>query len=114
MLQNPTVLCHLRQVKAERSRDRETSPLEVQPTNPVTKQPGRRNKIKLPKANDQGAWQNLDADLSQLLELALKGRVESKLNIIRDIIFKVCREKFGEVRSRKPTAPKERKEREGD
>lgn len=91
----------------------DTSPPEAHLIKPVTKQPGRREKIKWPKANDRVAWQRLDADVSQLLELALRGSIESKLNIMGDIIFEVCRERFGEVSKKEPTAPgKGRRERE--
>lgn len=63
----------------------------------MTKQPSRSNKIRSHKAVDQVAWQNLDADLSQLLELALKGSTKSKFNS-GYIIFKVC--------WREPTVPR--------
>lgn len=86
---------------------------EVHPTKPMTKQPGQRNKIKWPKANDWVAWQNLISDLSQLLELALRGSVKNKLNSLGEITFEECMGRFGEVSRKEPTAPrKARRERE--
>lgn len=72
------------------SKNKVISQPEVHPTKPVTKQPGQRNKIKWPKANERIALQNLDSDLSQLLELALRGSVENKLNRLGEIIFEEC------------------------
>lgn len=95
------------------SKNEDTSPPQVPPTKPTAKQPGRREKIKWPKACDRVAWQKLDADLSQLLELALRGSVKNKINIFGEIIFEECRERFGEVRRKEPTAPRKgRRERD--
>lgn len=82
-----------------------TIPPEVHPTEPV-KQPGRRTKIKWPKANDRAEWQRLDSNLSLLVELSVHGGVESKLNIFGEIIFEECRERLGEVIRRERTAPR--------
>ncbi len=72
-----------------------------------------RCKIKWPKASDRAGWQKLDAELSQLLELTLRGGVESKLNMFGEIIFEECKERFGEVKKKQPTAPgKGRRERD--
>lgn len=51
----------------------------------------------------------LDADLRQLLEVALQGSVENKVNIFGEIIFMECKERFGEIHQKEPAAP--RKER---
>lgn len=69
----------------------DTSPPEVPPIKPamklMMKQPGRWEKIKWPKECDQAALQKLDTDLSQLLELALRGSIENSINIIGKMIL---------------------------
>lgn len=42
-------------------------------------------------------WQQLDEDLSIILEQSLRGQVETKLNRIRDILYEECRSRFGVV-----------------
>ena len=79
----------------------------------MMKQPGRCQKIKWPKASDRVAWQKLDNDLSQLLELALRGSVENKIKILGEIIYEECKGRFGEAGRKEPTAPRKgRRERE--
>ncbi|KAJ8332759.1 hypothetical protein SKAU_G00416550 [Synaphobranchus kaupii] len=50
------------------------------------KEPGRRQAIKWPKANEPAVWQKLDNDITVLLEHSLRGRVETKLNSLGDIL----------------------------
>uniref|UniRef100_A0A3B4XDA6 Reverse transcriptase domain-containing protein n=1 Tax=Seriola lalandi dorsalis TaxID=1841481 RepID=A0A3B4XDA6_SERLL len=65
----------------------------------------RRGKIKWPKASDRAHWQKLDAELSQVLELTLRGDVASKLRMFGEIVFEECKERLGEVKKKLPTAP---------
>lgn len=86
------------------SRGRTNTLPEVPPTKPVAKEPGRRSKIKWPKANEWAEWQKPDSELTQRSELALQGGIESKLNMFSEIIYEKCKERLGEVRRKQPTA----------
>lgn len=77
-----------------------------------TKKPARRNKRKWPKSNIAEAWRKLDTDLIKTLEKRLQGDAEAKLNLFGDIIYKTCRDKFGEIISKQRTVPRERGSRE--
>lgn len=77
------------------------------------KEPGRRQLVKWPKANKVAVWQQLDEDLSFILEHSLRGQVETKLNCIGDILYEECRNRFGVVAEKqKGSKQKGRRERE--
>ncbi len=77
------------------------------------KEPGRRQLVKWPKANKVAVWQQLDEDLSFILEQSLRGQVETKLNCIGDILYEECRNRFGVVAEKqKGSKQKGRRERE--
>lgn len=77
------------------------------------KEPGRRQLVKWPKANEVAVWQHLDEDLSFILEHSLRGQVETKLNCIGDILYEECRSRFGVVAEKqKGSKQKGRRERE--
>ncbi|KAJ8350642.1 hypothetical protein SKAU_G00257720 [Synaphobranchus kaupii] len=76
------------------------------------KEPGRRQAIKWPKANEPAVWQKLDNDITVLLEHSLRGRVETKLNSLGDILYEECRSRFGVVAERRRAAPKQKGRRE--
>ncbi|CAK6963971.1 hypothetical protein F2P79_011962 [Scomber scombrus] len=78
------------------------------------KEPGRRQPVKWPKANEIAVWQQLDKDLSVILEHSLCGQVETKLNAIGDILYKECRCRFGVKAETQSSGPKQngRRERE--
>ncbi len=77
------------------------------------KEPWRRQLVKWPKANKVAVWQQLDEDLSFILEHSLRGQVETKLNCIGDILYEECRNRFGVVAEKqKGSKQKGRRERE--
>ncbi|KAL6455729.1 hypothetical protein MHYP_G00355800 [Metynnis hypsauchen] len=82
--------------------------------NAETKKPARRSKIKWPKSSEPEAWRALDADLIKTLEESLHGGVEAKLNLIGDIIYQTCKDRFGELvpRQRTTLGKKTRREKE--
>ncbi|KAL6489820.1 hypothetical protein MHYP_G00001650 [Metynnis hypsauchen] len=82
--------------------------------NAETKKPARRSKIKWPKSSEPEAWRALDADLIKTLEELLHGGVEAKLNLIGDIIYQTCKDRFGELvpRQRTTLGKKTRREKE--
>ena len=49
-----------------------------------------------------------DKDLIKALEGVLHGGVESKVNLIGDFIYQNCKDRFGEVISKKRTALREK------
>ncbi len=77
-----------------------------------TKKPARRSNIKWLKSNDAEAWRSLDTDLIKTLEGSLHQGVESKLDLIGDIIYQTCKDRFGEVISKQRTALREMGRRE--
>ncbi len=78
------------------------------------KEPGRRQLVKWPKANEVAVWQKLDMDLSLILEQSLRGQVESKLNRIGDTLYDECSGRFGVTADKRKFGPmqKGRRERE--
>lgn len=78
------------------------------------KEPGRRQMVKWPKANEGAVWQKLDRDLSLILEHSLRGQVETKLNRIGDILYDECIGIFGATAGKQRACPvqKGRRERE--
>lgn len=63
-----------------------------------SKEPERRNKIKWPKANKAEAWHTLDVlTLLKSIWEALRRGAESRHNIIGDIIYQTCKDRFGEI-----------------
>ncbi|KAJ8341252.1 hypothetical protein SKAU_G00335430 [Synaphobranchus kaupii] len=76
------------------------------------KEPGRRQAIKWPKTNEPAVWQKLDNDVTVLLEHSLRGRVETRLNSLGDILYEECRSRFGVVAERRRAAPKQKGRRE--
>lgn len=78
----------------------------------VRKEPGRRQPVKWPKANETAVWQQLDNDLSIILENSLRGQVETNLNCIGDILYEECRGRFGILEARRSTGPKQKGRRE--
>ena len=78
------------------------------------KEPGRRQLVKWPKANEVEIWQKLDKDLSLTLDHSLRGQVETKLNVIGDILYDECVSRFGVVVRKQRPGPmqKGRRERE--
>ncbi|KAJ8404983.1 hypothetical protein AAFF_G00329040 [Aldrovandia affinis] len=74
------------------------SPPSMEPNQRVERrEPGRRNKIKFPKANEAEVWRKLDTDLSEVLERSLHGNVEAKLNLLGKILYQECKDRFGEI-----------------
>ncbi|RXN34466.1 olfactory receptor 6N2-like protein [Labeo rohita] len=80
--------------------------------NTETKEPARRSKLKWPKSNEAEAWRDLDLDLIKTLEGSLRGGAETKLNLIGDIIYQTCKNRFGEVVPKQMTASREKGRRE--
>ncbi|KAJ8361990.1 hypothetical protein AAFF_G00407370 [Aldrovandia affinis] len=78
------------------------------------KKPLRRNKIKWPKANESEEWRKLDEHLSGLLQTALRGSVETKLNLFGEILYEECSNRYGEVTVREAVARTRGGEREID
>lgn len=77
------------------------------------KEPGRRQIVKWPKTNEVAVWQQLDEDLSFILEQSLRGQVETKLNRIGDIMYEECRSRFRVgAEKQKGSKQKGRRERE--
>lgn len=76
------------------------------------KNPEMRIKIKWPRANMQEVWCRLDEDLSGVLQHSLQGTVERKLNMMGNIIYEECRERFGEHTTKQTTAPRQKGRRE--
>lgn len=77
-----------------------------------TRVPGRRQPIKWPKANEAAVWQQLDKDLSFLLQHSLRGQVETKLNSFGEILYEECRDRFGAVVGKQSSGPKQKGRRE--
>ncbi|KAL0188639.1 hypothetical protein M9458_015738, partial [Cirrhinus mrigala] len=80
--------------------------------NTETKEPARRSKLKWLKSNEAEAWRNLDLDLIKTLEGSLRGGAETKLNLIGDIIYQACKDRFGEIVPKQMTASREKGRRE--
>ena len=79
------------------------------------KNPLRRNKIKWPKANEAEEWRKLDEHLSGLLQNALHGSVVAKLNLLGEILYEECSNRYGEVTIREAAIrAKGRREKEID
>ncbi|KAL2104213.1 hypothetical protein ACEWY4_001081 [Coilia grayii] len=76
------------------------------------KEPGRRQPLKWPKANEAALWQQLDKDLSIILQYSLRGQVESKLNSTGDILYEDCRSRFGVVAGKRSHGTKQKGRRE--
>ncbi|KAK0156469.1 hypothetical protein N1851_000237 [Merluccius polli] len=102
-------------VEAEPPREHEypvlTTSHRTEP-NAETKKPARRSKLKWPKSNEAEPWRTLDTDLIKTLEGALRGGAQSKLNLIGDIIYQTCKDRFGEIVPKQRTALREKGRRE--
>ncbi len=59
------------------------------------KEPGRKKKIKWPKANKSEVWKKLDSDLTLMLQNSLQGKVENEVSILSEIIYEVSLSRFG-------------------
>ncbi|KAJ8399573.1 hypothetical protein AAFF_G00409840 [Aldrovandia affinis] len=89
------------------------SPPSTEPNQRVERrEPGRRNKIKLPKANEAEVWRKLNTDLSKVLQGSLRGSVEAKLNLLGEILYQDCKDRFGEMTIKQTTAPRGKGRRE--
>lgn len=103
-------------VASERGTPEDTHRTQSNPNNQRTerREPGRRQLVKWPKANEVAVWQKLDKDLSLILEHSLRGQVESKLNRIGDILYEECRGRFGVTADKRKSGPmqKGRRQRE--
>lgn len=62
----------------------------------------RKARLKLPAANSK-EWQNLDEDLEQILENALKGTATEKMEQMPKTVYDICMDRFGIEDSRKAT-----------
>ena len=56
----------------------------------------RKAKIKWPSPAEKQAWEEMDEDLTRVLELGLKGEIQNMLSVGRDYL-PVWSEKFGTV-----------------
>lgn len=65
-------------------------------------------------AKNQDERRRLDDYLKEVLEHSLRGTVERKLTLLSNIIYKECRERFGECRTKKATAQRQEGRRERD
>ncbi|CAK6982434.1 hypothetical protein F2P79_011962, partial [Scomber scombrus] len=59
-------------------------------------------------ANSSLVWQQLDKDLSVILEHSLRSQVETKLNAIGDILYEECRGRFGVKAEKRSSGPKQK------
>ncbi|KAI8500672.1 hypothetical protein Bbelb_214900 [Branchiostoma belcheri] len=57
----------------------------------------KKEKIRWPKANNRAAWEELDSDLSNILEQGLKGDIERKLNSVGEMVYNFCSGRLGTV-----------------
>ena len=95
---------------------------EPPPSNPRTESSQKakslnepRRKIKWPKASETVEWKRLDESLSDLLQKALRGTVEAKLNLFGEILYEECSGRYGKVTGRKAAEKsKGRREKEID
>lgn len=76
------------------------------PTPKGTSKNGQRQKKQRQKQS------KLDTDPIKTLEKRLQGDAEAKLNLFGDIIYRTCKDKFGEIISKQRTIPRERGSRE--
>ena len=76
-------------------------PKENKPTKPQKHQTTGKEKIDWPKANSK-EWEELDDDITSLLKILISP-VENKAKTHPEIIYQMCKERFG-VKERKPRA----------
>ena len=57
----------------------------------------RKPKIKWPSLAEKQAWEEVDEDLTWVLELNLKGEIQNKLRVLGETIYSSGVEKFGTV-----------------
>lgn len=93
-------------------RDAPTCPEKPEPRNTEEPAPARRNKIKWPKTSEAVAWRKLDSDLSEILERSVQGSLESRLNLLGDILYQECKDRFGVITIKKSTVPRQKGRRE--
>ena len=74
----------------------------------------RKAKIKWPLLAEKQAWEEMDEDLTRVLELGLKGEIQNKLRVLGETIYSYAVEKFRTVETGKEIAERKRGEREGD
>ena len=55
----------------------------------------RRARISWPKLEDDAAWGNFDADVSNILETTLQGNAERKMESLTNIVYNIGKERFG-------------------
>ena len=74
--------------KTEEVKGQETyhSAQSLQASVPLTLGKESRKKIKLPPANNKGAWQDFDNDICEIIQSATKGDVERRLSFMTTII----------------------------
>lgn len=66
-----------------------------------------RERVKWPRMSSNMEWKQLDEDLDKILEVALAGPVEKKINTLTSIIYNLAREHFG-IEERKIASMKEK------
>ena len=80
-------------------------------------QEARKAKIKFPSANSK-EWEALDEDLEKILEDALKGDARKKLEKMSELVYEVCKERFGTEdrpqKTRTESGPSRRQREIGD
>lgn len=103
---------HWKRTSPHVSMKTQSSPPQTEQSQMQTKKPARRSKIKWPKSSETEAWRALDADLIKTLEESLHGGAETKLNLIGDIIYQTCKDRFGEIVPRQRTILREKGRRE--
>lgn len=62
----------------------------------------------MPKTSEASVWQNLDLDLSEVLQRSLQGSLESRLNLFGDILYQECKDRFGTFNNKKSAVPRQR------
>nr|XP_023657820.1 uncharacterized protein LOC111838758 [Paramormyrops kingsleyae] len=66
-----------------------------------------KERVKWPRMNSNKEWQQLDEDLNKILDVALAGTVERKIETMTAITYNMARERFG-IEERKTISPKAR------
>ena len=74
---------------------------------------GRLARIKWPPLSDKKAWEEMDEDLSKVLELSLKGDIKKKLQAMGRITYSYGNDRFGlvEAKERPPKGKGRREEK---
>ena len=77
------------------------------PGNQETKQ-----RLRWPKAASLSTWSQLDMDLAQLLQAALRGPIDRKLRVFPEVVYRTCAEKFGMEPTKTERPPKQANRRQ--